>query len=405
MSNWLIFGLLTSYIFIAYVLIKWGNIRCTGVTPLKTPVFMAILFTSGWEVGVIMLPMIDFPRYEDFINYPEYSFTNPLAMEFASMGFAIWSGYFITCFYFCVIEPKVRFFKIPLVNFINTVVIVITCSFTIYLFLSNLPIYAPELGDGKNLNAIFYLIVLLVILTAVYSSTKIKYVKILSMSSTILFFLLIFGMWIASFTIEKVAFTEIFTSLNLMSNYFVNLNEFLLPINLYHEFYLYWWFSWYIMIGQFLARFVSGIKTYQLFLMIIIIPSIPLGLWFSVIFIYYQNEISMVGAYNLCMVFVGTLFVINSLDSLIRLYTDNINLTPKRLGRKKYIVLNVASLCALTLMYTIDFLEIEWIGAIVVALFAACLIYIFATKFNIVRQIDSSPIENELNYKKVEPIS
>ena len=56
-------------------------------------------------------------------------------------------------------------------------------------------------------------------------------------------------------------------------------------------------------------------------------------------------------------------------------------------------------------MYTIDFLEIEWIGAIVVALFAACLIYIFATKFNIVRQIDSSPIENELNYKKVESIS
>ena len=276
MSNWLIFGLLASYIFIAYVLIKWGNIRCTGVTPLKTPVFMAILFTSGWEVGVIMLPMIDFPRYEDFINYPEYSFTNPLAMEFASMGFAIWSGYFITCFYFCVIEPKVRFFKIPLVNFINTVVIVITCSFTIYLFLSNLPIYAPELGDGKNLNAIFYLIVLLVILTAVYSSTKIKYVKILSMSSTILFFLLIFGMWIASFTIEKVAVTEIFTSLNLMSNYFVNLNEFLLPINLYHEFYLYWWFSWYIMIGQFLARFVSGIKTYQLFLMILIISFDPI---------------------------------------------------------------------------------------------------------------------------------
>ena len=81
------------------------------------------------------------------------------------------------------------------------------------------------------------------------------------------------------------------------------------------------------------------------------------------------------------------------------------NLTPKRLGRKKYIVLNVGSLCVLTLMYTIDFLEIEWIGAIVVALFAACLIYIFATKFSIVRQIDSSPIENELNYKKVESIS
>ena len=405
MSNWLIFGLLANYICIAFVLIKWGNIRCTGITPLKTPVFMAILFTSGWEVGVIMLPLVDFPRYEDFINYPEYSFTNPLAMEFASMAFAIWSGYFITCFYFCVIEPKVRFFKIPLVNLINTIVIVITCSFTIYLFLINLPIYAPELGDGKSLNAIFYLIVFLVISAAVYSSTNIRYVKILSMTSTILFFLLISGMWIASFTIEKIAITQIFTSINLMSNYFLDLDKFLLPINLYHEFYLYWWFSWYIMIGQFLARFVGGIKTYQLFLMIMIIPSIPLGLWFSVIFIYYQNEISTVGAYNLCMIFVGTLFVINSLDSLIRLYTDNMNLTPKRLGQKKYIALNIFSLCLLTLMYNYDFLEIEWIGAIVVALFAACLIYIFTMKFNTVRKIDSSPVENETNFENSEIIS
>ena len=311
MSNWLIFGLVTSYICIAYVLIKWGNIRCIGETPMRTPVFMAILFTSGWEVGVIMLPMIDFLRYEDLINYPEYGFTNPLAMEFASMGFAIWSGYFITCFYFCVIEPKIGFFKIPLVNFINTIVIVVTCSFTIYLFLSNLPIYLPELGDGKNLNAIFYLIVFLVISISVYSSSSIHYVKILSMTSTILFFFLILAMWVASFTLEQTGFTEIFNSINLMSNYFINLNNFLIPINLYHEFYLFWWYSWYIMIGQFLARFVSGIKTYQLFIMIMIIPSIPLALWFSVIFIYYQNGINTVGIYNYSMMFVGTLFVIN----------------------------------------------------------------------------------------------
>ena len=224
MSNWLILGLFTNYICISYVLLKWGNVRCIGETPLRTPVFMAILFTSGWEVGVIMLPMIDFPRFEDLISYPEYSFTNPLAMEFASMGFAIWSGYFITCFYFCVIEPKVGFFKIPIVNFINTMVIVVTCSFTIYLFLINLPIYLPELGDGKNLNATFYLIVFLVITTAVYSSSSIRYVKILSMASTILFFLLIVGMWISSFSHENATLPEIFNSLSLMSNYFFNLH-------------------------------------------------------------------------------------------------------------------------------------------------------------------------------------
>ena len=404
MSNWLIFGLVTSYICIAYVLIKWGNIRCIGETPMRTPVFMAILFTSGWEVGVIMLPMIDFLRYEDLINYPEYSFTNPLAMEFASMGFAIWSGYFITCFYFCVIEPKIGFFKIPLVNFINTIVIVVTCSFTIYLFLSNLPIYLPELGDGKNLNAIFYLIVFLVISISVYSSSSIHYVKILSMTSTILFFFLILAMWVASFTLEQTGFTEIFNSINLMSNYFINLNNFLIPINLYHEFYLFWWYSWYIMIGQFLARFVSGIKTYQLFIMIMIIPSIPLALWFSVIFIYYKNGINTVGIYNYSMMFVGTLFVINSLDSLIRLYTDNLNLTPKRLGKSKYIILNILSLSVLTLMYNYDFLEIEWVGAIVIGLVVSCLIYIFTTKRNIVSNIKGSPAENDLNYDKINAI-
>ena len=100
MSSWLNIGLLTSYAFIAYILIKWGNIRCIGVTPLRTPVFMAILFTSGLEVGGIMLPLIDFPVFEDTLTNPEYKFTNPLAMEFASMGFAIWSGYFMMCFYF-----------------------------------------------------------------------------------------------------------------------------------------------------------------------------------------------------------------------------------------------------------------------------------------------------------------
>ena len=53
----------------------------------------------------------------------------------------------------------------------------------------------------------------------------------------------------------------------------------------------------------------------------------------------------------------GTLFVINSLD-----------LTPKNLGLKKYISLNIISLSVLTMLYNFEFLKIEWIGAIVIAL-------------------------------------
>tara|TARA_Y100001947_G_C10200341_1_gene244704 strand:+ start:185 stop:661 length:477 start_codon:yes stop_codon:yes gene_type:complete len=156
------------------------------------------------------------------------------------------------------------------------------------------------------------------------------------------------------------------------------------------------------MIGQFLARFVGGIRTYQLLLMILIIPSIPLGLWFSVIYIYHQNNIEIYGLYNLMMMFVGTLFVINSLDSLIRLYTDNLNLTPQNLGQKKYILLNIVSLSILTLLYNFEFLKIEWIGAIVIAMFLACLINILFTKLTIVNDIKSSPSENKLDFNKVD---
>ena len=212
-------------------------------------------------------------------------------------------------------------------------------------------------------------------------------------------------MWIASFTIEQARFSEIFSTSILLGDYFIDLPKFLLPINLYHEFYLYWWFSWYIMIGQFLARFVGGVRTYQLLLMILFIPSIPLAMWFSVIFIYYQNNIEIYGMYNLLMMFVGTLFVINSLDSLIRLYTDNLNITTKKLGTRNYLLINIFSLCVLTLMYNFEFLQIEWIGAIVAGLFIACICFILLNKFKIVNQIDSSPIENKLDFDKVKSIS
>jgi choline-glycine betaine transporter len=222
------------------------------------------------------------------------------------------------------------------------------------------------------------------------------------MTSSTLFFLLIIGMWVASFLWENAEYNQIFTSTALLGDYFKDLPQYLLPINLYHEFYLYWWFSWYIMIGQFLARFVGGIRTYQLLLMILIIPSIPLGLWFSVIYIYHQNNIEIYGLYNLMMMFVGTLFVINSLDSLIRLYTDNLNLTPKKLGLKKYISLNIASLSVLTMLYNFEFLQIEWIGAIVIAMFLGCLINILLTKYKVVNNIKSSPLENKLDFSKVD---
>ena len=44
------------------------------------------------------------------------------------------------------------------------------------------------------------------------------------------------------------------------------------------------------MIGQFVARFVGGLRTWQLLLALLCIPSIPIALWFSVLFGVYEQE-------------------------------------------------------------------------------------------------------------------
>lgn len=156
------------------------------------------------------------------------------------------------------------------------------------------------------------------------------------------------------------------------------------------------------MIGQFTSRFVGGLKTYQVLAAMMIFPSLPIAAWFAVLYHYHDNGLSTQGITNLAMVFVGLVFVINSLDSLIRLYTDNLNLSVKRLGTPKYMVINIAALSLLTLLFKLDFLKIQWVGAVVIGIFFSCFGYILLTKFNKVAGIDSSPKENTLDYDKIE---
>ena len=104
------------------------------------------------------------------------------------------------------------------------------------------------------------------------------------------------------------------------------------------------------------------------------------------------------------MAFVGVIFVINSLDSLIRLYTDNLNLTTQRLTKMGYIALNVVALSLLTLLFKLDFLKIQWVGAVVIGIFLACAAYIIFSKRKEVGAIDSSPVENELDFKKIDTV-
>ncbi|WP_133407832.1 BCCT family transporter [Parashewanella tropica] len=388
MTTWLSAGIIFTFASILFILLKWGNLRCVGVTPVKTFTFIAILFTSGLDVGLIMFPLTEFGGYADVGASPEYAFSNPLAIEFGYWGFLIWAFYFLTCFYFCVIEPKVKFFEIPMIKWLNNIVIIGTCAFTAHLLLTNLPWYLPEMGNGETIIPTFYLIVFAAIAVSVYSSTRLIYVRYLSLGSTGLFIALIAILWFGAFA-KQNGLGEFASTFGLIGNYFTNLDKFVFPLNDYHEFYLYWWFAWSIMIGQFTSRFVGSLKTWQVLAAMLIFPSLPIAIWFTVLYYYHLHQIDTSGFYNIAMVFVGITFVINSLDSLVRLYTDNLGLTVSKLGKVKYIALNIVALSALTLLFKFNFLEIQWIGALVIGIFFSCLSYILIKKLKEVKQINT----------------
>jgi hypothetical protein len=142
-------------------------------------------------------------------------------------------------------------------------------------------------------------------------------------------------------------------------------------------------------------------KTQHLLAALLIIPSIPLAVWFSILYYYFSNGISTTGLLNAAMIVVGITFVINSLDSLIRLYSDNLSITTKRFGKWKYIAGNVAVLFGLTLLFKSQWLQIQWIGAVVVGIYLACVAFIILTKRKEVLEIDASPAENELDFTKI----
>jgi choline-glycine betaine transporter len=327
-----------------------------------------------------MFPLTEFPVYADIQKNSEYAFANPLAIEFGFWGFLVWAIYFVTCFYFCAIEPKVKFFEIPLVKWSNNIVIIGTCAFTAHLLFANLSWYLPEIAAGDGFPWYYALIVGATILFSVYSSTDIKFVKILSLSSGGLFFALIIGLGSVALLSDKVSASDYLSTLPLLTNYFAHLDRFILPINDYHAFYLFWWFAWSIMIGQFTARFVGNMSTLKLFLCMLIWPSLSIGLWFSVLYVFHLKGLQTTGFINLAMVFVGIVFVINSLDSLIRLYSDNLNLTVARFGRYKYIGLHAFLMMLLTVLFSLQFIKIQWVGALVIGISLCCFVYILLGK-------------------------
>jgi len=348
-----------------FIVIRYRKLRISGATPIPLVTFMAILFTSGLDVGLIMFPMVDF---ETFATEPDYAFANPLAIEFGFWGFLVWGFYFLTTFYFCVVEPKLQLFELPLIKVINNLTIVGTCAFTGYLFLHYLPDYIAGIPDPVR-----FALVAATVLVAVISSTQIRFVKVLSLISSALFFALIGGAFLTS----DMGGAGLLASAALLGDYFGQLDRFVLPVNDYHAFYLFWWFAWSIMIGQFVSRFVGGISTGQLLVLLLVVPSIPIALWFSVLYWYFASGVSIAGLMSWAMMGIGILFVVNSLDSLTRLYTQNLGLTVEALGTGRYIAANWVILYALVLAFQFTPFKIEWVGLTVVGIYAAVYSLVF----------------------------
>lgn len=347
------------------IFLRWGKVECKGTTPTSLLTFCAILFTSGLDVGLIMFPLVEFPVY---VAEAEYSFANPLAIEFGFWGFLVWVFYFLTTFYFCIIEPKLKLFQIAAVKLVNNLIIIATCAFTGFLFLDSVTDYIQGISSFQK-----YFLVAALVLFAVYSSSHIRYVKFLSVTSTVLFVLLGLALALNS-GVSLGGFAD--TAANIGA-YFSHIHYFLTPVSDYHGWYLFWWFSWSIMIGQFVSRFVTPMAAWQLLVALLLVPSVALALWFTTLYYYFINDIDVIPILNLAMVGVGILFVINSLDSLIRLYTDNLGFDVKRLGLSAYLCVNWALIYGLVLLYQFTPFQIEWVGLLVIGLYAMVYLLIY----------------------------
>ena len=128
------------------------------------------------------------------------------------------------------------------------------------------------------------------------------------------------------------------------------------------------------MIGQFVSGFVGGLRAWTLAGAMVILPAIPLGVWFCVLYIYFDQRIAIPDWLNWFMVVVGVIFVVNSLDSLIRLYGRNLNWSVERFGRGRYYLLHFFIQFALVLAYQFTPFRIEWVGLVVIGIYA--LIYL-----------------------------
>lgn len=308
-----------------YVAIKYRE-RAEGTSDsVSLIVFFCILFTAGLDIGLIMFPMMEFETYSN----QEYYGINPLSLEIGFWGGIVWVFYFLSTFYFVYIEPKIKLFESPGMKLIFSFLLLLTCAFSAKLFVDFFKFYLPPLIYNQHIGLFTHeniiLLTTIIITLSAFSALKTFFIKALSYISLFLFSLLIIiGLHIATETISYWQYIS--TLASGVIGYIDNISLFIKPMNEYHEFYMFWWFSWSLMIGKFISRFIpKGIYPLQLFLFMIIVPTVPLSIWFTICYKLYTNKANIDSGYLILMSIVGLLFMINSFDSAIRVSANLIN--------------------------------------------------------------------------------
>lgn len=352
------FGILLFIVVGCLLCWQYRNVKLSGDTPSSPAVMIAVLFTSGLDGGFILLPLVEFPTYQQDANY---AFLNPLAIELGFWGITAWFLYFVSTLYFLTIEPKLQLFRRPAVRFVNSLIVLTTCAFTLSLFLQLLPHYTALLAINLSDTALF-LILTLMIVFALLVSTKIKFMTKLSQVSVLIFFGLILVIGVQN----QFSPQDAMNSLVNLGDYLKHFHHFILPFNDYHEFYLAWWLTWTVLLGQFVAKFVCKMSPFKLLLAMVLVPLIPTAIWFSVLYHHFTVQLASPAVITLIMLLLAILFVVNSLDFMVANYSETLSINQDRLGLKNFVIVNTSLLIFLSFLFKEKLLLIQWTALFVI---------------------------------------
>ncbi len=342
---------IVSFLLLGYLLLFRSAVILPGEKTVSQISLISLLFTTGLDAGLVLLPLTEFSGYD------ATKLTSPLTLELAYWGFSVWCIYFISCYYFCCWEPKLQLFKIPVIKHLNNILIWTTAAFTVSLAVANMPFYLTYLGlssvSSFELNTIAFVVIIL----ACGFSINRTLMRLLSYYSMLIFVCLtiITGLY------AGISFDTLTMGMTAFSDYITDFPLLILPKDDYHTFYLGWWFAWSIMLGQYLARYVGQFSLVRVMVSVTIAPVIPLLIWFTVLYQVYLNQQPLPPWLAAGFIMVGLLFVVNSVDFMISLYSQS--LTTKAVSTWRYVWVNSAVLIFGYLLFKQHILLIEYIGS------------------------------------------